>query len=84
MKSNLVLKIAYFNTLNFHFSINTCLSCTVPQNFNLLPFLYVSFVRVIRFMTNRKYAFILIARSDCHLTSITLICRIKIMTIYCY
>ena len=28
--------------------------CTVPQNFNRLPFLYVSVVRVIRFITNRK------------------------------
>ena len=26
-------------------------------NFNLLPFLFISFVRVIRFITNRNYAF---------------------------
>jgi len=41
--------------------------CTVPQNFNLLPFLYTSFVHVIRFITKRKYTFVF-TRSDCHLT----------------
>jgi len=31
--------------------------CIVPQNFELLPFLYFSFVRVLKFITHRKYAF---------------------------
>jgi len=33
------------------------MKCIVPQNFNLLPSLYHSFVRVIRFITNKKYVF---------------------------
>ena len=41
-------------------------------NFNILPFRYISFVRVIMFITNRKYAFFCIFyRSDCHLAIIT-------------
>ena len=31
--------------------------CIVSQDFSLLPFKYISFVRVIRFITNWKYAF---------------------------
>jgi len=31
--------------------------CILLQNFILLPFLYFSFVRVIKFITNRKYAY---------------------------
>ena len=31
--------------------------CTVPQNLNILPFLYLLFGRLIRFIANRKYAF---------------------------
>ena len=45
------------------------------------PFLYISFVCVIRFITNRKYVFFItiFTRSDyCHLTIITLIHWIKI------
>ena len=33
------------------------LQCLVLQNFNLLPFLYISFIWVKRLITNRKYAF---------------------------
>ena len=51
--------------------------CTVPQNLNLFPF---SSVRVIRFTTNRKYAFFIYSftRLDCHLPIITLIQWIEI------
>jgi len=34
-----------------------CLECIVPQMFKLLPFLLYCFVRAIRFITNKKYAF---------------------------
>jgi len=55
------------------------LQCTVPQIFNLLPFLYFYFVCEIRFITNRKYALFVFTWSACHLTIITLIYYIKIV-----
>ena len=40
----------------------------VTQNFKLLPKRHIFFDLVIRFITNRKYAFFVFARSDCQLT----------------
>ena len=34
--------------------------CAVPKNFNIVLFLYFSFVRVIRRITNKKYTFLYI------------------------
>ena len=53
--------------------------CTVPQNINLLLIPYYSFVRVIMFITNRKYNFFCITKSDYYLTIITLIHWFKIV-----
>jgi len=49
----------------------------VFKNFNILPFLYFSLVRVLRFITNMKYA-LCIFMLACHMTIITLIHWIKI------
>jgi len=59
-----------------------CSTCYFPVTafnwMNLLPFLYISFVRVIRSITNRMCAFFWFTWADCPLTIITLIHWIKI------
>ena len=52
--------------------------CIVQQNFNLIPFLKFFFVRVIRFITNRKYAFFFIYLVKLWPDNINLIFWIKI------
>ena len=50
--------------------------CTIPQNLNILPSLYFSFVHVIWFITNRTLSYVFTC-SDCHLAIINLIHCIK-------
>jgi len=54
-------------------------------NSNLLPFLYFSFVSVIRYFTNLTGSTLsfVFTRSDCHLTNKTLVQGLK-LTMYCY
>ena len=55
-------------------TLGTTHQYTAPRNFYLLPFLFFSFVNLIRFITNLKYA----TRPGCHMTIITLIYWINI------
>ena len=52
-----------------------CIKYSIPQKFNLFPFLYILFVRVIRFITNRKYMYVsfVFSSSDCRQIIITVI-----------
>jgi len=58
----------------FAVTLGTTHQYTALRNFYLLPFLFFSFVHLIRFITNLKYA----TRSGCHMTIITLIHWINI------
>jgi len=58
---------------------------TVLQKSNFLPFLYFSFVYVIRFITNRRSTLSFVfSRSDCHLTIVTVIHWITIDHVLLY
>ena len=62
-----------YNNNQMQFIVKAYVHCTVPQNFNLLPFLYFPFVRGTMFFTTGKYAFSCIFKIKLNLIIITLI-----------
>ena len=45
-----------YSFYGYLYSLTRVGKSTVPQNFNLLPFFYISFIRVIRVIPNRKFS----------------------------
>ena len=66
--------VQYRRTVVVHLYIES--QCVVPQKFNLLPFLYFSFVRVISFQCYKQevpFLWYVLGHNYCHLTIIAVI-----------